>query len=225
MSFIPNAQAFAEKVMDEINPKLTKQFGSLISCLSTNLPLAPASRSTKVNTGSSEHIAKLAHMFHNSRMMRAPSIPATVPDTMVSVILNSHFDIHKDKLENAKELHSLSMSAENIIGDLLERYIASVIEDKGWVWCSGSTVKAVDFIKPPTKDDNKWHFLQVKNRDNSENSSSSAIRLDTPIVKWHRTFSKTGLTNWEAFPDIGVSDSLSENDFIDFVKVYLSKFN
>lgn len=224
MSFIPNAKAFAENVMAGINPNLTKEFGALISCLSINLNLAPASRSKNIQTGSDEYIVKLANSFHSSRVMRAPAIPSTVPDDMVSVILNSHFKLNQNKLGEAKELHMLSMSAENIIGDLLERYIASVIEPTGWVWCSGSTVKSVDFIKPPAGNDNEWHFLQVKNRDNSENSSSSAIRLGTPIVKWHRTFSRTGLTNWEAFPDIEASGSLSEHGFIDFVKKYLAHF-
>ena len=39
----------------------------------------------------------------------------------------------------------------------------------GWIWCSGTSVKAVDFIHYDEKN-NEWNLLQVKNRDNTENS-------------------------------------------------------
>ena len=51
------------------------------------------------------------------------------------------------------------MAAENNIGLLLERFIASVLEPIGWIWCSGSAVRAVDFIEP-----NTGILLQIKNR-------------------------------------------------------------
>jgi hypothetical protein len=91
------------------------------------------------------------------------------------------------------------MGAENLVGDLLERYLASVLEPHGWIWCSGAMVKAVDFILPPSTSGGAWRMLQVKNRDNSENSSSSAIRAGTEIEKWHRTFSKLSEENFERF--------------------------
>src|SRR6059058_3167229 len=56
----------------------------------------------------------------------------------------------------------------------------------GWIWCSGTSVKAVDFIHYDEKN-NEWNLLQVKNRDNTENSSSSKIRDNTTIKKWFRT--------------------------------------
>jgi hypothetical protein len=65
-------------------------------------------------------------------------------------------------------------------------------------------------------------LLQVKNRDNSENSSSSAIRNGTNIEKWHRTFSKRVGSNWAAFPDDETRDKLSEKAFELFVRQYLS---
>lgn len=51
-----------------------------------------------------------------------------------------------------------------------------------------------------------WEAVQVKNRDNTENSSSSAIRQGTTIEKWFRTYSKPSRkratnTNWENFPE------------------------
>lgn len=222
MPFIHDAHIFAKDIMLNINEDLANSFSLLILCISKNKNLAPTSRSKKIKQGSEEHIERLAISFNNSRAVRPPTVPSTVPDDMVSVILESYFKIPQSKIDEAKHLHLLSMSAENIIGDLLERYIASVIEPRGWVWCSGSTVKSVDFILPPSTNYNDWHFLQIKNRDNSENSSSSAIRSGTQIIKWHRTFSRTGLTNWENFPDRDVAHLLSEEGFILFVREYLS---
>jgi hypothetical protein len=137
---------------------------------------------------------------------------------MVSFIINKYFDVLESELERAVELHNLSMGAENLIGDILERYIASVVEKQGWVWCSGSVVKAVDFIHK--KKDGEWAALQVKNRDNSENSSSSAIRKGTTIDKWFRTFSKKKGDNWGNFPKIA-KVRLSEANFRKFVENYL----
>src|SRR6202453_1801536 len=64
----------------------------------------------------------------------------------------------------------------------------------GWIWCSGTSVKAVDFIHYDEKN-NEWNLLQVKNRDNTENSSSSKIRDNTTIKKWFRTYSQRDTTN------------------------------
>jgi SinI restriction endonuclease len=90
-----------------------------------------------------------------------------------------------------------------------------------YIIAAGSIVKSVDFIKPPLPDADVWTVLQVKNRDNSENSSSSAIRKGTMIEKWFRTYSKTGKTNWSNFPDEQMRTDLSEVLFQAFVKNYL----
>ncbi len=113
------------------------------------------------------------------------------------------------------------MGAENMVGDLLERYLASVLEPMDWIWCSGSIVKAVDFVRPPARTGETWRLLQVKNRDNSENSSSSAIRIGTSIEKWHRTFSQKLGSNWDNFPDASLRQKLSEENFKTFVRNYL----
>ena len=82
-------------------------------------------------------------------------------------------------------------------------------------------IKAVDFIKPPSQVGGQYRLLQVKNRDNSENSSSSAIRIGTYIEKWFRTFSKREGSNWSAFPDETIRPLVSEQAFKDFVSAYL----
>jgi hypothetical protein len=80
-------------------------------------------------------------------------------------------------------------------------------------------VKHVDFVKK--KPDGTWQMLQIKNRDNSENSSSKAIRVGTDIKHWYRSFSRKDLKNWDAFPDEQFKESLSEDGFLRFIKEYL----
>ena len=111
------------------------------------------------------------------------------------------------------------MAAENMVGEILERYLNSVLSQFGWVWCCGALVKHIDFVKK--EDDGSFKMLQVKNRDNSENSSSKAIRNGTDILHWFRTYSKTGNTNWNSFPDQVAKSLLSEKLFIDYVSAHM----
>ena len=212
---------FAANEMSKINPNLTEKFEKLVLCLSMNPELAPKPKSKSIEQGSREHIAKLAISFATSRGPKTPKTPSTVPDKMVSEILNIYYDIPESELEEAQKIHAESMGAENIIGDLLERYIASVLEPQGWIWCSGSTMKAIDFICPPINNSGIWRCLQIKNRDNTENSSSRAIRNGTSIEKWFRTFSRKESTNWGAFPCVTGRSHLSEEGFISFTNDYL----
>lgn len=222
MAFIKNPAQKAHEYMSLIDPTLAEKYSKIIEFLSEYPTAASALRGTNSPAvGSEEYIRIQATGFASSRKPRSPQPPATIPDEMVSVILHEYFDVPLENLERAKSEHLLSMGAENLVGDLLERYLASVMEPRGWLWCSGSMVKAVDFIKPPATAKAPWDLLQVKNRDNSENSSSSAIRVGTTIEKWHRTFSKKPGANWAAFPDPTIRPLLSEADFIRYVKTYL----
>lgn len=221
MGFNENSVGFAEKAMMEIDPSLSDRYKLIINFLQDN-PLAASSlKGGKIKTGSEEYIRIQASNYWKSRNPRLPKPPTTRPDEMVSVILEEYFGLPKQRLEEAKREHLLSMAAENIVGDLLERYLAKILEPHGWIWCSGSMVKAVDFIKPSKSNDNPWILLQVKNRDNSENSSSAAIRNGTDIRKWFRSFSKKEGSNWSNFPDETVKDLVSEEGFMDFVRGYL----
>lgn len=221
MTFIAHADKAARDVMLSINPDLADKYAVLLRFLSKYPSAASAMRGANAPpVGSMDYIRRQALSFAKVRDPRSPKPPETVPDEMVSVILVSYFNIDQAHIERIKREHSLSMAAENMIGELLERYLASVMEPKGWIWCSGAMVKAVDFIKPPSSGGD-WRLLQVKNRDNSENSSSSAIRIGTKIEKWHRTFSRRVGSNWDAFPDQDLRKHLSEEGFKDFVKKYL----
>ncbi len=174
---------------------------------------------TKPNLNAKSGVTELAEKYFTSKFTKvSPSIPQTVPDEMVSVILKNFYKHPLDKLKNIQTEHQHSMAAENMVGELLERYIDSVLSKHGWVWCCGALVKHVDFIK---KEENGYRMLQIKNRDNSENSSSKAIRDGTIIEHWFRTFSRTGRTNWDAFPDTALKSKLSEDGFVNFVEKYV----
>lgn len=223
MAFIENSAAAATAAMQEINPLLVEKYTDLIKFLKLN-PLAASSlrgRNCAI-IGSEEYIRIQASNYAKSRIPRKPEPPSTVPDEMVSVILEGYFGLPHERLKQTQREHSLSMAAENIVGDLLERYLATLMEPRGWIWCSGSMVKAVDFLKPPVAQGEVWTLLQVKNRDNSENSSSSAIRNGTDIKKWFRTFSKKEGSNWMNFPDESIRPLVSEEGFREFVREYLT---
>ncbi|MBF9056100.1 SinI family restriction endonuclease [Rhodobacterales bacterium HKCCA1065] len=182
MAFNADSSVTAQRIMETLDPNLVPRFGLLVSFLFAHPDAAPKLRGNgNIEIGSYDYLSRLAHKFVVSRAPKAPSPPSTIPNTMVEFILQHYFDVPQEELDRAVTLHKLSMGAENFVGEILERYIASIVECQNWVWCSGSIVKAVDFIQ--LNQDGTWVALQVKNRDNSENSSSSAIRTGTEIKK------------------------------------------
>lgn len=220
--FVENAEELAKDKMDSINPHLSERFQILIKFLSEFPESSTKPRSKKIrdNFGKEEHIEYLARNFNDSRRPKKPMPPNTVSDQVVSLVLSVSFGIPEENLSRIQEEHRLSMASENIVGELLERYLAEKLEPSGWIWCSGTSVKAVDFIHY-NSETNEWGLLQVKNRDNTENSSSNKIRDNTEIKKWFRTYSQRDATNWENFPDEVSSKELSESDFRCFVERYL----
>ena len=141
----------------------------------------------------------------NLKIKKEPEIGGTIPDQMVRLILKKSEKCTEEKAKAHINSHILAMSAENLLGSLLERYIAGVIESHGWIWCCSEIILATDFIKFPTPPqentppEKRWICLQVKNGDNTENSSSSKIRepLKTKDYKdkikselWFRSYSK-----------------------------------
>ena len=201
---------------------LAEKFGVVIRYLNENPFNASNLRQARgAAFGSPKYLEAAANQFIKGRVSKSPAEPTTIPDDMVSFILENYFGIAERDLERIKKEHALSMAAENIVGDLLERYLADELEKFGWVWVSGALIRGGDFILPP-QNGIDWVILQVKNRDNSENSSSAAIREGTNIEKWHRTFSRRPGYNWDNFPHISGKESFSEQGFRDFVKKYLS---
>lgn len=127
--------------------------------------------------------------------------PRTVSEPLLSVFVAQLLEVNPDLagqdrpgvVEEIHILHQYAMAIENITGKLLEEYIDSVASSHGWYYCWGESLRAVDFFKPG---DNP-KLLQVKNRNNSENSSSSDIRSGTPILKWHRMNANSGHKRWK----------------------------
>jgi len=164
-------------------------------------------------------LERLAEKYFTSyRKSDFPAMPGTVPDEMVSIVIQEAYGYTVAETERMKCEHQHAMCAENCVGALLERYLDSVLRHSGWSWCCGDFVKAVDFVRRDVADN--WLALQIKNRDNTENSSSSAIRNGTPIQKWFRSFSRTGGTNWKNLPPLMQGYPLSEVGFVFFVRRY-----
>jgi len=107
-------------------------------------------------------------------------------DPAIKEIVRVATQIDESSAKAMETYHTLFMSAENAQGGLLEEYIDSIIAPLGWIWCKGNTLRSVDFCNT-----NGSCLLQVKNKSNTENSSSSAIRAGTNIRKWYRLGTRT----------------------------------
>ena len=169
------------------------------------------------NLFSDVHIIKWLENYFNGYNKRPSkrsskkigTIPDQIIDTIISVRLPSLDD---SKISAIKSAHRLSMAAENILGLLLEEYLAEKLLPYGWYCCWGETMKSVDFCTQNSD------LLQVKNRSNSENSSSNKVRQGTPIIKWHRINASNGTCYWDVLNERVGCTELSESDFSSFVR-------
>lgn len=202
---------------------LIQSFSVICSFLADNPDrLSWRSRNNIPSINTEDGLEMLAQRYFSAyRKSDFPTEPATIPDEIVSIVMQEAYGYNVEQSEQIKIEHQHSMSAENCVGALLERYLDSVLRSHNWHWCCGDFVKAIDFISKT--DDGSWLIWQIKNRDNSENSSSSAIRNGTEIQKWFRSFSRRGGTNWENLPELMQGYELSEERFIAFVINYLKK--
>lgn len=145
--------------------------------------------------------------------VRQSNLPKTKPDPIVGSIIATELPkLTKEHESSITFAHRLAMSAENILGHLLEEYLSVELSEFGWHCCWNSLVKAVDFVNE------NGELLQVKNRSNSENSSSSKIRKGLPIQKWHRVDANTGEYKWNELNQKCGTTKLSEKGFIRFVQ-------
>ena len=154
----------------------------------------------------------------DSRASKRVSNPlGTVADPIVEKIIGSRLDdLTTDDLNKITFAHRLGMSAENILGLILEEYLSENLKDKRWHCAWGETVKSVDFVNEDGS------LLQIKNRSNSENSSSSAVRDGTEIKKWYRVKADRIEYMWSQLNNICGTDRLSEDGFVSFVKSTIS---
>lgn len=167
--------------------------------------------------------AKFVHSFikgyANRPSVRISNPTGTKADLIIDSLIKSRISSFSDKdIERIKFDHRLSMAAENIIGSILEEYIHVNVLKYGWSCCWGNCITAVDFCS------NDGKLLQVKNKSNTENSSSSKIRQGTPIIKWFRLHANTGKTNWDTLNTIiGKSALFSEAGFKKFAVELIKK--
>lgn len=148
-------------------------------------------------------------------------------DPALKTIVQIVRGIDESEATRREKDHNLFMSAENAQGSLLEEYIYHNVKDCGWLWCCGNVFRAVDFC---SRDGS--YLLQIKNKYNSENSSSSAIRTGTNIQKWYRLKKKIlrGVPHpvfcWNELNIIvnqystnpNLCCAMSENDYANFLK-------
>lgn len=123
---------------------------------------------------------------NNPPSLRIANQKSTCTDPAIRIIVQATQNITDKKALIGENIHNLFMSAENIQGNLLEEYIATKIRPYGFLWCKGNVLRATDFCNTDGS-----CLLQIKNKSNTENSSSSSIREGTSIEKWFRLGSRT----------------------------------
>ena len=182
------------------------------ACLK-NPTLAPGNVKGKTPSEAIEAWVKKYWNGYDSRISKRESNPpGTIPDPMINTIIGNRLTHLTDNdLENIKYAHRISMSAENILGLLLEEFLALELEKFGWHCAWGETIKSVDFCHEDGR------LLQVKNRSNSENSSSSRVREGTVIAKWFRVNANNGSYKWDELNKIYNTAIFSEQSFRRFV--------
>lgn len=177
--------------------------------------LAPTHISAKGGSAT-DVIGKWVQKYHdayNNRIsIHRSNLPSTVADPIIDVIIQGRLThLGVPALNKIKYAHRLSMSAENILGLLLEEYLAIHLHPKGWHCAWGETLRSVDFCS------SKGDLLQIKNRSNSENSSSSRVRVGTLIEKWFRVDAGSGKYLWPEF-NSNYNVNCTEDNFRAFVR-------
>ena len=129
-----NIEKICNEILDELNPcydieqSLRNAFITVIKYLNQfpeNLSVRSKNNIPDVKTR--EGIEQLAISYFNGfHSPTVPKLPQTVPDEMVSFIMEIVFNHSKQETEEIKITHLESMASENAVGALLERYLDSV---------------------------------------------------------------------------------------------------
>ena len=161
-------------------------------------------------------VLKYHRGFCGRASQRVSNPPGTLADPIIDRIIGARLPHLTDEdLHKISFAHRLGMSAENILGLFLEEYLASALSKFGWHCAWGETVKSVDFVKE------NGELLQIKNRSNSENSSSARVRDGTEIQKWYRIEASRIEYKWGLLNELCGIDTLSEDNFVSFVHTIL----
>lgn len=217
------------------NIKETDDIFVIFKVALSSLQLFPQKALSESESSLGNYLKKWADGYFSftlpSKREKLPKGTCSDPAIKEMVCAICQFSDQEADLESA--VHNLFMTAENVQGNLLEEYIANRTKDFGWIWCYGKTLKAIDFCSYDGK-----YLLQIKNKNNTENSSSSAIRIGTPVKKWFRLNSKR--VNGEYVPDFKWDElneivnskrkpcveklcEMNENDYHSFLKKVMSE--
>ncbi len=195
---------------------LLEAYRTILSACYRNPGLSPTLKASTPEKLAKVWLKKYNDSYKNRISRRISKLLGTVADPIIDVIINSRLTrLTREHIEQIKYAHRLSMSAENIQGLLLEEFLAEQLADYGWYCCWGESVRHVDFCNIDGS------LLQVKNCSNSENSSSSRVRINQPIEKWYRVDARTGSYRWFYFNNKYNTDRFSEENFVTFVQQVL----
>lgn len=162
---------------------------------------------------------KYKNGYEGRASKRISNPPGTIADPIIEKIIGSRItNLKAVDLNKITFAHRLGMSAENILGLILEEYLSEKLKSKNWYCAWGETVKSVDFVNKDGR------LLQIKNRSNSENSSSVSVRDGTHIEKWYRVKADRVMYMWSELNEICGTTNLSEDSFVEFTK-NLIQFN
>lgn len=205
-----------EDAFSQQDQPLLEAYRTILSACYRNPGLSPTLKVSTPETLAKAWLKKYNDSYENRISRRISKLPGTVADPIVDITINARLTgLTTEHLEQIKYAHRLSMSAENIQGLLLEEFLAEQLIDYGWYCCWGESVRHVDFCNIDGS------LLQVKNRSNSENSSSSRVRINQPIEKWYRVDARTGSHRWFYFNNKYNTDRFSEENFVAFVQQVL----
>ncbi|WP_405075860.1 SinI family restriction endonuclease [Ligilactobacillus acidipiscis] len=194
--------------------------------------LFPNLNISTTSTDPKDYIGKWLRKYYKSTLpsQSIPNPKGSADDPAVGLLVNEKQNYTPNQLVEAIKIHNLFMSAENVQGALLEEYISQHSRSIGWIWAKGESMRACDFIR--RNSNGITELLQIKNRDNTENSSSSAIRQGTQIIKWNRlkTIHKNKKPlpqfNWDDLNkkmDIPTDRQMSESDYRMFLRKTIQK--
>ncbi len=176
-----------ENAFSQQDQLLLEAHRTILTACYRNPGLSPTLKANTPEALAKAWLKKYNDSYENRISRRISQLPGTVADPIVSIIISARLTgLTTEHLEQIKYAHRLSMSAENIQGLLLEEFLAEQLADYGWYCCWGESLRHVDFCNIDGS------LLQVKNRSNSENSSSSRVRINQPIEKWYRVDARTG---------------------------------
>lgn len=209
----------ARRIARDLNIKWEDGVGTVFNAIVKDPARVPGNIGG-INDSENDAIKKWLKKYQGGKdgraSQRTSNVSGTVPDPIIDEIISAKIvRLTEIDLGKIRDAHRLSMSAENILGLILEEYLAIHLEPHGWHCAWGETIKSVDFVHKDGR------LLQIKNRSNSENSSSSAVRDGTEITKWFRIKANRIEYMWESLNTFCGTDTLSEESFIAFVQATL----